>query len=354
MQSRTRIHLIGCGKTFADGTRALSPVDLDIDGGETIVLLGPSGCGKTTTLRMIAGLEYPDPGGRVLFDGDDVTALPIERRRVGMVFQSYALFPSMTVAENVAYGLKIRGDSRPDRERQTLRMLDMMHIGELADRRITQLSGGQKQRVALARAIAPEPRVLLLDEPLTALDARLRVTLRTEINDLLRTLGITAVYVTHDQDEAMALGDRIVAMDKGRIAQIGTPRDIYQRPVSPFVATFIGSANKLAGRLEQGVVTIPGLPENLAVPQAAGVTGGAVDVFLRPEAVRLCAAEDAHGEARIDSLAFLGDRQRLDVTAGWGGMTMDVPAAAVLAVGDRIPVRLDPSALMVFAASSAA
>ena len=193
------IALRDCAKTFPDATRAVGPIDLDVAAGETLVLLGPSGCGKTTLLRIIAGLESPDSGGRVLFDGADVTALPIERRNIGMVFQSYALFPNMNVIDNVAYGLRVRGIGRLERRRQAGDVLAMMRIDELAVRRIDQLSGGQRQRVALARALAVRPRALLLDEPLTALDALLRDTLRSEIDALLRSLKITAVYVTHDQ-----------------------------------------------------------------------------------------------------------------------------------------------------------
>ncbi len=241
------IHVRRCGKTFDDGTRALEPIDLEIAAGETIVLLGPSGCGKTTTLRIIAGLELPDSGGQVLFDGVDVTPVPIEKRNVGMVFQSYALFPNMSVAGNVEYGLKVRGMPASQRTARVKEMLAMMHIEPLAQRRIDQLSGGQRQRVALARAIATRPRVLLLDEPLTALDAKLRDSLRLEIDRLLRSLNITTVYVTHDQAEAMALGDRIAVMEHGRIAQIGSPQDIYCAPASSFVADFVGTMNRISG-----------------------------------------------------------------------------------------------------------
>ncbi len=219
-----------CGKTFADGTRALEPATLDIARGETLVLLGPSGCGKTTMLRIIAGLELPDAGGRVLFDGKDMTSVPIERRNVGMVFQSYALFPNMSVADNIGYGLKIRGVGRQERAARVAELVALTNITGLENRRIDQLSGGQRQRVALARAVAIRPGILLLDEPLTALDAALRDRLRGELNRLLRALGITTIYVTHDQSEAMELGDRIVVMQKGAIAQIGTPRDIYFTP----------------------------------------------------------------------------------------------------------------------------
>src|SRR5579872_315428 len=233
------VHIDACAKTFADGTRALLPITLDIARGETLVFLGPSGCGKTTMLRIIAGLEQPDAGGRVLFSGEDVTGIPIERRNVGMVFQSYALFPNMNVADNIGYSLKIRGIAAGERNARVAELVALTGIEGLEHRRIDQLSGGQRQRVALARAVAARPRVLLLDEPLTALDAALRERLRWELDRLLRMLGITTIYVTHDQAEAMALGDRVVVMSKGAIAQVGTPRDIYFAPANRFVAEFV-------------------------------------------------------------------------------------------------------------------
>lgn len=313
--SGTAIRLERCGKTFADGTRALDPVDLEFTAGETVVLLGPSGCGKTTTLRIVAGLEWPDSGGRVFFDGTDVTMLPIERRNVGMVFQSYALFPNMSVEENVAYGLKVRGMPAGDRDQRTREMLDMMQIASLATRNIDQLSGGQRQRVALARALAPRPRVLLLDEPLTALDARLRDTLRVEINRLLRGLGITTVYVTHDQAEAMALGDRIVVMDHGRVAQIGTPRQIYEAPSTRYVAEFIGTMNVVRGEIRDGALHFPG--GRLPLKDAAGT--GSHDAMFRPEDLAI-AADDSSAQFSGVVLAslFQGDHTRLEVDIGTG------------------------------------
>src|SRR6266404_4494998 len=247
-----------CGKTFADGTRALEPATLDIARGETLVLLGPSGCGKTTMLRIIAGLELPDAGGRVLFDDRDMTSVPIEWRNVGMVFQSYALFPNMNVADNIGYGLKIRGVPKQERASRVAELVSLTNITGLENRRIDQLSGGQRQRVALARAVAIRPRILLLDEPLTALDAVLRDRLGGELNRVLRTLGITAIYVTHDQAEAMELGDRVVVMRKGMIVQIGTPREIYFKPRNRFVAEFIGAANIVEAPLEDGHLVLPG------------------------------------------------------------------------------------------------
>jgi len=304
------IALRGCAKTFADGTRALHPLDLDVRAGETLAVLGPSGCGKTTTLRIIAGLDFPDRGGRVLFGGEDVTDLPIEKRNVGMVFQSYALFPNMNVAQNVAYGLKVRRLAPQAIRARVDEMLALTGLAEFAGRAVDQLSGGQRQRVALARAIAPAPRILLLDEPLTALDAKLRDRLRADIDALLRGLGITAVYVTHDQAEAMALGDRVAVMDKGRLAQIGAPREIYERPASEFVAGFVGTANRLDGRL------------------------------FRPEAVRLDPAGAYVG--KIASAFFLGDRRRLVIdTAQASGIVADVPADTDAAPGAAVRFAVD-------------
>ncbi|RCK46531.1 ABC transporter ATP-binding protein [Thalassospira profundimaris] len=354
----TQIKLRHCAKTFADGTRALAPFDLTIEGGETIVLLGPSGCGKTTILRMIAGLEFPDAGGMITFDGDDVTRQSIEKRRVGMVFQSYALFPNMTVAENVAYGLKVNGVSAAERQTRVAAMLEMMHIDMLADRRIDQLSGGQRQRVALARAIAVQPRVLLLDEPLTALDAKLRVRLRTEINALLRKLGITAVYVTHDQEEALALGDRIVVMQKGEIAQIGTPREIYRSPKNPFVADFVGAANRLAGDMRDGRLHI-GSQVFEAVDGWNQYNDmidktGPVELFFRADGLSVCEREDAHFTGRIEAVAYLGDKQRLTVSGiGPQAMMIDTHADDLTAVGSDVHCRFNIERLAIFPAHDA-
>ena len=339
--SEAAVRLERCGKTFADGTRALEPIDLEIAAGETLVLLGPSGCGKTTTLRLIAGLEAPDPGGRVWFGAEEVTALPIERRRVGMVFQSYALFPNMSVAENVGYGLKVRRVPRPERERRVAELLAMMHIETLRERRIDQLSGGQRQRVALARALAPEPRILLLDEPLTALDAKLREALRAEIDGLLRRLGITAVYVTHDQAEAMALGDRIVVMEQGRVAQIGRARDIYFSPRSRFVADFIGTMNRLAGEATAGLLSLPGGTLPWTRPER-----GRVEALCRPEHLMLRPEGTLTG--RIVAVFFLGDRTRLTVEGiADAPVIVDTAERREFARGDAVRLALDPANLLV-------
>ena len=304
-----------CTKSYKHQV-VLEPTDLRIESGETLVLLGPSGCGKTTTLRLIAGLDAPD-SGRVLFNDEDVTALPIEKRNIGMVFQSYALFPNMTVEENIAYGLVVRKMPEAERKKRVAEMLEMMHIESLADRQITQLSGGQKQRVALARAIAPRPRALLLDEPLTALDARLRETLRVDINALLRSLGITTVYVTHDQAEAMALGDRIAVMEKGRISQVGTPRDIYFRPANAFVADFIGTMNTVGKN------------------------------SFRPEEVRVVSAAQSSMRGQVLSSFFLGDHHRVQVRLDSGEeVVLKLPPKQMFTVGESIGLELDAESLV--------
>src|SRR3978361_2098488 len=271
------VRIEACGKTFADGTHALEPATLDIARGETLVLLGPSGCGQTTMLRTIAGLELPDAGGKVLFDGRDMTPVPIERRNVGMVFQSYALFPNMSVSDNIGYGLKIRGVPDKERASRVAELVALTNISGLEKRRSDQLSGGQRQRVALARAVAIRPGILLLDEPLTALDAALRDRLRGELNRLLRALGITAIYVTHAKSAAMELGDRVVVMQKGAIAQIGTPREIYFTPQNRFVAEFIGAANIIEASIENGHLVLPGGRQPVAgvadMPAAGAMIG---------------------------------------------------------------------------------
>jgi putative spermidine/putrescine transport system ATP-binding protein len=336
----TTIKLEQCGKSFAQ-TRVLEPVNLTINAGETLVFLGPSGCGKTTLLRMIAGLETPDASGRIFFDARDVTRLPIEKRNVGMVFQSYALFPNMNVAENVGYGLKIRGMPKHERQARVEQMLEMMRIPDLRDRAINQLSGGQRQRVALARAVAAEPDVLLLDEPLTALDAKLRETLRVEIDTLLRKLGITTVYVTHDQAEAMALADRLVVMCKGKIAQIGTPRDIWFNPADRFVAEFIGATSSHPGKVEGGMLSISGLSTPWAAPD------GPVRVMLRPHALRLAGTHEGVG-VEVCTAQFIGDRTRLTVSLPDQSLvSIDTDAGTLATPGDILHAALDPSALIV-------
>ncbi|MFT0169277.1 ABC transporter ATP-binding protein [Paraburkholderia mimosarum] len=343
------ITLTRCAKTFR-GTRVLEPLDLTIGAGETLVLLGPSGCGKTTTLRMIAGLETPDAGGRVAFGEEDVTAQPIERRKVGMVFQNYALFPNLDVRGNIGYGLKIQRVPAADARARVDELLAMMRLEAHATKPIHQLSGGQRQRVALARALAPRPRVLLLDEPLTALDARLRDTLRGEMNALLRELGVTTVYVTHDQAEAMELGDRIVVMSAGRIEQIGTPREIYYQPASRAVAQFIGTLNRIAGQWQDGMLRTNGGAVGAVARQKTDDTAGIAELYFRPEDATLVDPAAAQLRGVIERATFLGERTRLTIGgAAPDALLVDVPGRVELAHGTPVGISIAAEALIALA-----
>jgi len=336
------VRIEACGKTFADGTRALEPATLDIARGETLVFLGPSGCGKTTMLRIIAGLEVPDSGGRILFDDKDMTSMPIEQRNVGMVFQSYALFPNMSVTDNIGYGLKIRGIGARERASRVAELVVLTGIAGLENRRIDQLSGGQRQRVALARAVAIRPGILLLDEPLTALDAALRDRLRGELNRLLRKLGITTIYVTHDQAEAMELGDRIVVMQKGTIAQVGTPREIYFAPRNRFVAEFVGAANIIEAPVADGHLILPGGRQ----PIGGDTSLVAAIAMIRPETIEVVEAGSASLSGTIDSVSFIGDRQRMAVSGASDKiLTVDAPNTVKAQAGERIGLLIAPDAV---------
>jgi putative spermidine/putrescine transport system ATP-binding protein len=338
----TSIRLVACAKTFGDQIRAVGPIDLEINAGETVVILGPSGCGKTTTLRMIAGLEMPDAGGHVHFGEEDVTSIPIERRNVGMVFQSYALFPNLDVLGNIGYGLRLRRVPAEERLRRSRELMTMMKLDAFEHRRIDQLSGGQKQRVALARALAVAPRVLLLDEPLTALDAKLRDALRFEINSLLRRLGITTVYVTHDQAEAMSLGDRIVVMDHGHIAQIGTPHEIYRRPATRYVGEFIGTMNRVPGILNDGVFVC-----DAGTVPCPGIASDTTEILFRPEAISIVDAPAGSLHGVVASIAFLGDRTRLLVRGiGPQPLVVETTDEREFLVGDPISLAIRPNAVM--------
>jgi putative spermidine/putrescine transport system ATP-binding protein/spermidine/putrescine transport system ATP-binding protein len=287
------VRLDGVSKRFGEVT-ALHAVSLEARRGELMTLLGPSGCGKTTLLNLVAGFFVPD-AGEIAIDGARVTDLPTWRREIGMTFQNYALFPHMTVASNVGYGLRARRLAKAEIERRVAAALDLVKLTGLEDRKPRQLSGGQQQRVALARALVVRPKVLLLDEPFSALDRNLRGAMQVELREIQRKLGVTTIFVTHDQSEALSLSDRIAVMSEGRIRQIGAPDEIYRRPVDRFVASFVGDVNVLHARLERrdGVTAVVALgPARVTVPSRAldGVTpGGAVDLFVRPE--DLCVAE---------------------------------------------------------------
>jgi iron(III) transport system ATP-binding protein len=306
--------------------RAVDDVSLRLDGGSFVTLLGPSGCGKTTTLRMIAGFETPTTG-RILLDGRDLARLTPDRRGMGMVFQSYALFPHLTVFENVAFGVRLRGVRGPELEANVARSLELVGLHGLGQRRPAELSGGQQQRVALARAMAIEPRVLLFDEPLSNLDAKLRVSLRSEIRRIQKQLGTTSVYVTHDQAEAMALSDVVVIMNAGRIEQTGAPDVVYRRPASRFVADFIGRANFLSGPVlgilgDEIDVSLLGVP--MRVPAGSGHQVGIdATVVVRPESIRV-----GSGELRaiVRGSTFLGSFVEYELEAAAGQSLLAVDA----------------------------
>ncbi len=286
---------------------AVEDLSLAVAEGEILALLGPSGCGKTTVLRIVAGLERPD-AGRVLLAGRDATEWPPEKREVGLVFQSYALFPHLTVGANVAYGLRFR---RGDRKRRVRELLDLVGLAGYERRKPHQLSAGQQQRVALARALAPEPRILLLDEPLSALDAALRKELRGELRALLKRIGMTALYVTHDQEEALALADRVAVMRDGRLEQVAPPAELYQRPRTPFAASFLGRANLWPGRVvsvdgDRAIVEVAG--ERIPAERGEALEGDEVLLFFRPEWVEVGEGPLA---AEIESADYLGDRWEL-------------------------------------------
>ncbi len=295
-------------KAFGQGAaqmRALDDVSVDIRKGEFFTLLGPSGCGKTTLLRLIAGFEMPS-AGTILLDGADITTLPPNKRPVNTVFQSYALFPHLTVAENIAFGLQMLGKPAAEVKATTDRMLALVKLEALAGRKTSQLSGGQQQRVALARALAPQPKVLLLDEPLSALDLKLRKEMQIELKRLQLETGITFVFVTHDQEEALTMSDRIGVMSNGKLQQVGTAKDIYTRPINRFVASFIGETNFLTGVAEAGGVRLA-TGDLIALPLPAADTGHAATVALRPEQLRLGALTDAGAiPARVASLVYFG------------------------------------------------
>ncbi|MCU1445896.1 ABC transporter ATP-binding protein, partial [Cryobacterium sp.] len=297
---------------------ALTDFDLTLKAGELVALLGPSGSGKTTALRVLAGLESTDDG-RILLDGQDVSALPTSRRDMGMVFQSYSLFPHLSAGQNVEFGLRMRRVPAAERRDRAAEALGLVGLAAHYDRYAHQLSGGQQQRVALARALVTRPRVLLLDEPLSALDAKVRVQLREEIRRIQTELGITTLFVTHDQDEALAVADRVAVMRDGRIEQVGTPEELYTRPATPFIADFVGLSNRLPGEVLHGFATVHGITLPLVDPSQAD---GPVRVFVRPEDLSLApggtpGAAALAGTVRLSS--FLGSLRRTTVALAAGG-----------------------------------
>ncbi|GKS85693.1 ABC transporter ATP-binding protein [Acidovorax sp. SUPP1855] len=336
---RTRVDVVQCAKTYADGTRGLQPTDLTVEPGEVMALLGPSGCGKTTLLRLIAGLEAPDAGSRIAFGNTDVTHMPIEQRGVGMVFQHYALFPQMTVESNIGYGLKIRGVAESERRRTVGELVDLVRLGGLEKKRPAELSGGQRQRVALARAVAARPRVLLLDEPLTALDAKLKESLRDELADLLRRLHITAIHVTHDQQEALAIADRLAVMHAGRIVQVGDGEALYRTPSHPFVATFLGRVNRIVPAVDPSAAR--GLPHLTALQVCDALSASADALLVRPEDVEVGPTLPDWGSAAVTRRSFLGDRVQLTLAvSGHAPLLADVHRDHPAREGERVGFRI--------------
>jgi spermidine/putrescine transport system ATP-binding protein len=355
---RGAVSVVGLRKEFDGGVVAVDGIDLDIRPGEFFSLLGPSGCGKTTTLRMLAGFERPT-AGRILLDGRDVAQVPAHKRPVNTVFQNYALFPHLTVEKNVEYGLRWRKDlPRGDRARLVADALDMVRLGSLGSRRPHQLSGGQQQRVALARALVLRPSVLLLDEPLGALDAKLRVSLRSELTTLQREVGITFVFVTHDQEEALEMSDRLAVMDGGTVAQVGTPREVYQEPRTEYVADFLGVANVLDTVVEDGLLTVGGVRLAGRVPPGAS---GPARAVIRPERVCLGPAGEARPGAVpgiVERCVFLGATSHVFVRLAGGGLVQallaNVSDSEQFGAGQPVTVTLAADSLRVLDAPTTA
>ncbi len=327
--------LEGLVRTFGK-VRALDGLTLSIEPGEFMALLGPSGCGKTTALRALAGLEVLD-GGTVMIGSKDVTRLPASKRNIGMVFQSYSLFPNMDALDNVAFGLRMRRQPTATRRAKAAELLEMVGLADQAEKYPHQMSGGQQQRVALARALAIEPRVLLLDEPLSALDALVRAELREQIRALQQRLSITTVFVTHDQEEVLSMADRICVMSKGRIEQVASPAEIYARPATAFVAQFVGISSRVPAEVRGGEVLVfgEGRPVRGGAP-----TSGATDALLRPEDVAL--TPDPNGVGQVIRQSFLGATTRLVVAVGESMLRVDVRSDAVaeFPVGTRVAPRV--------------
>jgi len=351
------LSLAGINKRFGAAV-AVDDVSLEIASGEFLTLVGASGCGKTTLLRIIAGFTRAD-SGVLTINGRHLESLPPSRREIGFVFQSYALFPTQTIAQNIGFALRVRRRPRAEITRRVAELCELTRLAGLEGRYPHELSGGQQQRVALARALAPNPQILLLDEPLSALDAKIRAHLRAEVRAVVKRFGITTVYVTHDQEEALSMSDRVAVMDHGRIRQVGDPLSVYLRPADRFVAEFIGTSNTLAGRVagdREGMVEIEG--RHLAAHIPDGLSPGPCTVCVRPEHLSLRRADDGGPAARLTAMAFLGHTVRATLeTAAGTRLVADVPNAQWLgrglAVGDAVEWSVAPGCALVFAAGDA-
>ena len=340
-QKGTLVELANLVRTFGDVV-ALDGLDIKIQPGELVALLGPSGCGKTTALRLLAGLDLPD-AGQIIVDGADVTNIPANKRDMGMVFQAYSLFPNMTALENVAFGLKVRGIDKNTREKRAQEILELVGLSTQANRFSHQMSGGQQQRVALARALAIEPKVLLLDEPLSALDAQVRTQLRDEIRRIQVEVGTTTLFVTHDQEEAMAMADRVGVMSNGKLEQIDKPNIVYANPASVFVATFVGAMNRVPASVASGMVEVFGQK----IKHQGGQTSGNLVALVRPESISL--SVDGAGDARIITRSFLGPNSRITAKTNSGvNFHVDLPSAQALELnpGSSVKVKVNADSLL--------
>ena len=323
MSAAPYLALAGIGKRYGEQV-VIEALDLSVAEGEFVSLLGPSGCGKTTLLRIIAGLAESD-SGQVRVGGTDLTGLPAHKRNIGVVFQNYALFPHLSVGDNVAFGLRAQRATAADTERAVAHALDLVQLTDYRQRPIAALSGGQQQRVALARAIATRPRLILLDEPLSALDRKLRETMQIELRRILRSEGMTAIFVTHDQEEALVMSDRIAVMNAGRIEQLGTPTEVYARPATPFVMDFVGLSCRLTGTVESSTGSLTRVRTAFGPVTATGAyrSGARVEVGMRPERVTLAAGSSAvlpatsnRIQARAQETVYLGSRRLLHFESG--------------------------------------
>ena len=351
--SSQNVKIENATKIYGD-FKACDHISLDIKGGEFFTLLGPSGCGKTTLLRMIAGFNSIDEG-QIYFNDKLINHISADKRNIGMVFQNYAIFPHMTVEENVAYGLKARKIKGEELKNRSMEAMKMMQIDNLKDRMPSQLSGGQQQRVALARAVVIHPDVLLMDEPLCNLDAKLRVTMRTSIKKIQKQLNITTIYVTHDQEEALAISDRIAVIHDGKVEQLGAPKEIYTRPNNMFVANFIGTSGFLDGTAENGVVSINGSKKKITLPMKISFKG-AVKVSVRPEYATLGAPADGEIPGTITLATFLGDFMNYEIQLG-DGKVIEVNEYTermdhLYEVGDKVSVHLMEKRISVFDAAT--
>jgi putative spermidine/putrescine transport system ATP-binding protein len=345
--------LSNVSKQFGE-SYAVQDFNLDVEKGEFVSFLGPSGCGKTTTLRMVAGFESPTDG-TITLDGVDITNKAPNQRNMGMIFQSYALFPNMTVAQNIGFGLRVRKSSKTDIQERVKEMVNLVNLEKHADKYPYQLSGGQQQRVSLARALAIRPNVLLLDEPLSALDAKIRVSIRAQIREIQKRLGITAIFVTHDQEEALSISDRVVVMQQGNVDQVGTPSEIYNFPRTTFVANFVGTLNTADAEVvdpAKGIISVDGVQFETAKDLKNKQKGDKVRISIRPERLSFASEEKKANvfDATIENITFLGSIVRIQLLVGNTQFYMDIfnnPFIELLKIGEKIQVTCSREAVMI-------